>query len=607
MFSIKRCILSGLAAFFVMAPGAGLQEAPAAGKTLPQGQEEELGVMSAGAKRVLYLASRNAGGFAWVEKAASLQKAFLNGKQMGAAYARIDKLSVSDDGEHLAFAGKHGDWWNLLIDGRKSEFIYAQIQSVWLRRDGLRSIALGLRESRWRVIVDGIEDPQSYEEIGTLTSGEDLFAFAGKRESKWYPVIDGREEPLACDGIIFMETPSGRPPLCVVQRDHKYQILVGGEVKAESSQPFARLAIKRDGQRFLYVRSSKELLAMDIVLPDGSSLEVPALVQQLSFIGDSEHWVAAVRKQDSYHYIVDGQWGPPATALGPFRATPDGLHWAYGAAVDNDVIIKKYAEGFIIQDGQEIGRARGAPYDHILDLYNRKRRGILDLTSGILESLSFRIHGVGSSVLTPDGAEMAYFRFGAPEDKKVRFCRNGRCSDPYDDAANLIYTGPSGGWMYTVRKGTTVSIMRNDAAIGDVPAEWGFGESYGTSLSKNVGLIPSPEGRRYILVVQQITLVPEASLFQPPLWRTIYIDGQAAFKIRAEYFAHLGFSEDGSHWTGIVINARPEGKSFVLADGGEGAHYDEIIPESFSANGNDGIRFIARMGNRFLRVTQPWP
>lgn len=606
MLPVLRYLFLGLAALLALAPSGKAQEASATLEPLPPGQEEPLGVISAKAKVLVQTVAPEGRGIAWIEKSAGAQRVFLNGKQMGATFSRIDKLTLSDDGGHLLFAGKHGDWWHLIIDGEKSEHNYSQMAEIWLSKDGQRSVVVGFRESRWRVIVNGIEESPTYEKVESFAKDAPLSAFVGCRDGKDYPVVDGKEVALPCEAIFRMLFPPGKPPIFIVKRDGKQQILVGEDVKVESSHPIAVLAISHDGQRILYTRWNKDSSAWDIVSPDGSSIEGLDEVLAIGFLGNSEHWVAGVRKKGSCHYIVDGQWGPPATQLGPFLSTPDGLHSAYGAAVEKDVISKKYAEGFVVHDGEEIARTRGETFSSILNLRETK-----SMNPGVIGDLDARLHGIGSPRLSLDGRESAFFRYVSPLDNKIVFCRNGQCGDPYDDAANLIYTGPTGGCLYTVRNGKTISIMRNDATIKDIKVSSDFGYDFGTSfqtgLSKNVGLIAGPEGRRYILVIQQITIVPPASLYQPMLWRTIYVDGQAPIKIKAEYFARLEFSADEAHWAGLVMNMAADRKSCVLADGREGAHYDEIIPESFSVDGNNGIRFIARRGNQFFRVVQPWP
>ena len=86
----------------------------------------------------------------------------------------------------------------------------------------------------------------------------------------------------------------------------------------------------------------------------------------------------------------------------------------------------------------------------------------------------------------------------------------------------------------------------------------------------------------------------------------IWVDGQPITGIPCKSIEKLAFAGDEKHWAGLVVNAKADKRSYVILDGREGKHYDEILLESFSFDSSTGAKFVARDGLRFFRVEQPW-
>jgi hypothetical protein len=610
-------------AISVFIPLQGTQDAPDKANQLPPGREEPLGEMSRKTKEFefnseslswrlddsslpskSYISSRNAEGVVWVDKEKSGLIARLNGKAMGSAYDDVKMVTLSVDGQHLIFTGKHGGNWHVVIDGQEGATPYRSVDSIFLSADGQRSIIIGKRDAKFYFLVNGQEEAAAYEKVGTpmVSENKQHFVFLGTRAGKCYPVVDGKEDENASDiEKIIRLTPEGKLFAWVAKKEKRWQIIVDGEIRAEETGYISDSAISQDGKQIVYFVNRGGIFSDDIlVTPDGSTIAgAIGLGRMANFLGNSPHWMAAINSSGAeWHYVVDGVKGPPANALGPFQFTPDGAHWAYAAALKKSTLLTSQEEGFIIFDGQEVIRAKAAAYTDIFmdELMRQSPRfilfdGKLDLIVGIQPMMISSLHGVSDPIINPDGSDVSFSYCVSQKERKVAFRQNKKDSEKFDSVGFLMPAGASGGVLYVAKRPEMLYIIRDETVLHEI--------SVGTDL-KFYDFIRSSQGNRNILKTDH----GGSGSWGHRLMK-IWVDGQPIMGLPCVSIEKLAFTEDEKHWAGLVVNAKADKRSYVVLDGREGKHYDEILLESFSFDSSTGAKFIARDGLRFFRVEQP--
>jgi len=603
-------------AISVFIPLQGGQDAPDKANQLPPGREEPLGEMSRKTKEfklnsesVLtrladsslpsksYSSTRNAEGVVWLEKEKSGLIVRLNGKAMGSAYDDVEMITLSVDGQHLIFIGKHGLNWHLVIDGQEGATPYSRVDFIFLSADGQRSFIISERDAKFYVVVNGQEEAATYEELSGvwLSENKQHFIFCGQRAGEWHTVVDGKEDEnvsyIMPDLIkIIRQTPEGKPVAWEAIKEKRWQIIVDGEIRAEETNGMDHIALSQDGKQCVYfVNRGGVFSNYTLVTPDGSTINAGDGYlhdYMVRFLGNSPHWMALIGGGNSWRYVVDGVEGPFADALGPFQFTPDGAHWAYAATLSKSNLKGKYTEGFIIFDGQEVFRAKGCYHGGIF------LKEDLDWLIGLQPQMDGLGHGVSDPIISPDGSDVSFSYCVSQKERKVAFRQNKKDGEKFDSIRFLMPAGASGGVFYVAKRSEMLYVIRDEPVLHEIPV--------GTDL-ESYDFIRSSQGNRNILMCD----FGNSGLRGHRLMK-IWVDGQPITGIPCKSIEKLAFAGDEKHWAGLVVNAKADKRSYVILDGREGKHYDEILLESFSFDSSTGAKFVARDGLRFFRVEQPW-
>ncbi|HEV2663719.1 MAG TPA: hypothetical protein VG324_02350 [Blastocatellia bacterium] len=103
----------------------------------PSFHEEVLREFSPESKPQEWMASEHH--VAWVEKQGGSRIVKLDGKQQGGVYQEVKYFGDSSDVAHLAFFGKRGSKWVMVLDGQEHPQEYTKtISLAFVARDGMR-------------------------------------------------------------------------------------------------------------------------------------------------------------------------------------------------------------------------------------------------------------------------------------------------------------------------------------------------------------------------------------------------------------------------------------------------------------------------------------
>ncbi len=272
-------------------------------------------VYSADGARIGYKARRDGKQFAVVDG------------EVGPGYDSLgsDTPVFSPDGKRVAYFGKSGDLWRLVLDGVEEDFRWGSfakghpVFSPDSSRVGYRAC-----EGEWKggthyMVIDGERSPP-YQRTGqgnpVFTADSKRVAYTAKRDDKWFIVIDGKEGP-AHDSI------------------------------AKNSPIFSP-----DGTRFAYHACIGEWEGGEhFYVIDGEEGPRYDGVSKLKFLQDGKRVIYKAKKDDQWCLVTDGVEGPfhgDICSTHPV-VSPDGTRIAYEAARGE---WKNY-EHVLVVDGEE--------------------------------------------------------------------------------------------------------------------------------------------------------------------------------------------------------------------------------------------------------------
>lgn len=201
-----------------------------------------------------------------------------------------ETVALSDDGAHLAYAGKVGRRWWVVLDGRAGPPVDG-IGAVVLGPGGRLAYAAEV-DGEWRVVADGRIGP-AFDQLkaGSLRFSPDgaRLAYVGKRGAASHAVVDGEAGP-GFEGI-------------------------------------AALLFSDDGRRLGYL--GRETDGARLVL-DGRPLERYLEISEFAF-GRGDRVAFLARDADGWHAVVDGEPGTAHDSAFGLTYAPDGESAAYVA------------------------------------------------------------------------------------------------------------------------------------------------------------------------------------------------------------------------------------------------------------------------------------
>lgn len=376
------------------------------------------------------------------------------------------------------------------------------------------------------------------------------------------------------------------------------------------------------------------------VVHQGGESTAFAQVGALEFTGDGQHVAyLAAAEGDRFQPVIDGRaLEPTAGASGNagLKVNRDGSRWAYwgddGIVVDGRQrphpkphsggdaaphfspngkrLAYRAAQGtktILVVDDQE-----SPPYDsasepafspdsrHIA-YFAAKNGRVFPLVDGVEGPPQFKILGT-AIVFSPDSGRFAYF--GLPQNIPYYWVAKG--TDP-KRVSGLFLLGGKLDDVGEALKGSPLDILsaRTENVAGPVWSADGTHWAY--TRPENTGTVVVADGHA------SIAYDATAGLLIDREGRPIYAARQAKVWTAMRGDQPIGHPMD--EWMATVLSpdgrqaawvGRRGSKQFVATAAGEGKAYDAIFKEAvgFNADGT-AVNYIAKEGDRFLRVTQP--
>ena len=425
--------------------------------------EELFGELSLGstAKRVVTSAAH----IAWVEDFSyHYYQVKLDGKLVGGQFDDVESLEFSPDGAHLAFFGKHGGTWFLVLDGKEQAQGYAKTTPLSLRKDGNAYVFGACREEdKCRLVVDGKEQGQVYEDVSWPFYSPDgsRIVFFGKRGKKWIAVVDGKEaspevEDYSDLGWAFSH--GGQHVYAAVKLNKKWTYLRDG-APGPGFVLVSLIALSPDGEHYAYAGANVQVGLMTgkifgTIVSDGvvgerfQGLGLPTTVFGGIMLSDVQEFGVSApvfspagklaylvrRGKGDTVAIIGGEAGPKFEMIvSDIAFSRDGAHFAYIAGQDREFVeVRDHRPGSKFSTSQTRGRGIDVPWIRMTPdgahlayeilaggFYYKKgetpralRRVVLDGRA----SKEYDALGIGESVLSADGRHFVFEVHGAKED-----------------------------------------------------------------------------------------------------------------------------------------------------------------------------------------------
>jgi hypothetical protein len=508
---------------------------------------------------------------AWRDKRGQQWVVMLNGQPAGAAYLEVHSLLFSPDGRHLAYAARSGGdrprAWRLVLDGKEQKEAFGGLSGLTFGAEGRRFGYFGQEKNSAVAVIDGTRGPDYKEILGPVAFSKDAqhYAYAAKKGSQWLVMSDGVEGPLYED--------VGRPRFMnnrlfysAKRRDAWVVMENGKEITPEAKGGYILVRL------------------------------TPHREELISVAYESK------RADRNLRVVIGGREGPLVDSIAvPIRFGATDDHYVYAAhRMKNPSLKAARAFGQIVTDGKE-----GPPYEALaqstLSAWMNPSQNLLP-SSGVRPWFNPRWHGVSAPAMTADGLHVAYAAHRADKDYIV--VADGAegpsfeavpCGPTYGPDGTLYYTGFQAGRLVTLMGEKRVSELTwnaNNWADTDGCSDffvWDGG---------HWGYMTEQGGNRYYS--GQTTRAK----------RRMIVDGQAGPEYDASAIAamHTQLAGDVFHFSYEVHeNKASQNASFVVLDGQETKLYDAVFRGSSQLSGDGAVTFVARSGQRFLRVTTSRP
>jgi hypothetical protein len=213
------------------------------------------------------------------------------------------------------------------------------------------------------------------------------------------------------------------------------------------------------------------------------------------------------------------------------------------------------------------------------------------MISGV-RSLDADFHGLSSPRLAQDGSPV----YGArtPEGEVVVFFMREH-GPPVEDLVSPVIFTPDGKHVgYVVRKGDSFVEMQNHKPGAIIPAK------------RDVSFVPqimiSRDGGHLAYEVMLGGKMFKDGDTERAL-RRVVLDGAFGPEFDCKAIQNITISEGGKHHFYEVHGAQGE-RDQVVFDGMEGLYYDDVFRNSTRFLEDHAIEFVAKEGQRLLRVTE---
>ena len=397
-------------------------------------------------------------------------------------------------------------------------------------------------------------------------------ALTAQRQGKPVLLLDGKESPPFQEFAYGAFSPDSQHYACAIKRGGKWFMMIDGKEQEESglgapifSPDSKRLAHwKARAGRWVVVVDGKE---------EAAEFEKPG---QIAFSPDSRRLAYAGKKvKGKWVIVADGKEGPELEEALFLVFSPDSKRLAYAA---------RQGGWRIVVDGKQ--------------------------------SLAFR--SVTRPVFSPDSQRLAYLVIPAKLEHKINVTvvHNLAGVSPFRDVwapvvddqmgePNLIFAGPifspdSKQAAYAAGDHVQSTLFIGGQKIQD------FSERKKGRLFLVRSLVFSPDGKRWACALSEgghmyMNTIAQVGSEWSQAQRRVVVDGQEGPEYDIPGMVNLRFSPDSQH---LAYEAQGMLNSWVMVDGREGKHYDQVLWGTLFFSSNDSVTYVAREARKFYRVRQ---
>jgi hypothetical protein len=276
----------------------------------------------------------------------------------------------------------------------------------------------------------------------------------------------------------------------------------------------------------------------------------------------------------------------------------EGFGWS---STGPDMVVKS-VDGFVVVDGKASEVHSGLKLKGSLPmpetlLVNFFRRG--------LRAFPNSIYCVSDPVFSPDGRSVSYIGRDGPE---AAVFVDGKPGQKFTAITNLHFN-PAGQAVYVAVSGKKLMAVTGNQTTDELtlPEDEDFPKS---GFVDKIRMSPEGKVESYLLGRGGHEYF-NFSVFSLAR-RKMVVGGHEEQEYNCAALSEARFSPDHRHYAyevhrivhgkGFEWKAFPN--SFVVLDGKEGKHYDEVVPNSLRFDGDAAATYYARDGFRFLRVRE---
>jgi roadblock/LC7 domain-containing protein len=465
---------------------------------------------------------------------------------------------VSPDGRRVAWRTRSGQQWSVADNGQRVGGTYDEVRFLTFSPDSRQLAFAARRDKRWMLVLDGAEPSLTYDEVGApaFAPAAGRLAYGARRGKRWTMVVDGKEGTSTYSDVRFPDySADGRRIAFAAKPAKKWVLIVDGEPLGAEFDQIVAGTFSPDGRRVAYVG----------------------------------------RRGDKWVAVVDGTEGQSFDIVGGLAFSADSRRFAYAGVLVERGFAKEKGIGRAIVDGVAGPAFEGAQIGSFLT--SMATGSTPHLVVGYFQQLVSATHGVTAPTFSPDGRRVSYA------------ARRGK------DAAAVMVDGEAGATFVSILAGPLFSLDSEHVAL--VVADAGTtslvvdGVKVGPASSARLDFIDrmmfAPDNRRVAYVAVNGGDWYERGLTSRAR-RRVYVDGVAGTEYDARYLGRVGFTPDGRHFAYVVdgLSEASTEVSFVVVDATEGKRYDDIFGSLHLEPDGASIRYTARKGRKFYRVTQPF-
>jgi hypothetical protein len=439
------------------------------------------------------------------------------------------------------------------------------------------------------VRLDGKQVGGAYDDVKYLefSSDEQHLAFIAKRKSRWVMVVDGADRSREYGRLTAPQlSPNGKFFAAGGCLEKKCRLIVNEEEIGPEFEDISAPGFNSNGEHCVYFgKRNKKWVQVFDGKEQGLEMDDYAFWH---FAPGGETTVIAARMKSDWTWIVNGKLGPAMDVLGAIDFSPDGKHYTYGGTDAKWGFSKHKTRGVIVIDGEVAGSYEGKGF-------GGGWQGIFGVSQQIVTGprhLFPDFHGVSDPQYTPDGQLVYAGRMG---EGNVSVYVNGVPGPNFEDIVSPIGISSDGKHIaYLGKQGESFVEVRDQKSGPSFPGK--------REISFVDLLLISKDGSHLAYdIVRGGNAFKEGRTTRA--LRRMVIDGKAAQEYDAYDIDHFAFGADGQHYFYEVYGASGD-RDRVVFDGMESKLYDSVFRRSVKFVDETTIEFVARDGQRFLRVLE---